>query len=248
MFKVRIYRIGLHIYMDQTVSNIITILVLDVIICQAVVRRALSLRASGVLRYQLHMTKATTIQRKWRIFAASKHEHQMANATTIQAKWRSHAASKVLSKSIVNIKILQSVVRSWLVRKNLNLELQKMAATKISACWKSHLAQMAYKRAIQDIVVCQSIGRRKIATNLMLVIQHEYHVTCITAIQALWKAYIESKRFVKTVRKVVIIQSVFRMNVAVRYLDSHQEAATKISATWRACSSKVIYQQIILCE
>jgi myosin heavy subunit len=192
------------------------------------------------------MANAIAIQTRWRVFAALKHEQKMANATTIQAKWRAHAASKFLSQSITNITILQSVVRSWLVRKDLDLERQKMVVTKISACWRSYYAQVAYKHSTESIVVCQSIARRKLATNHMLHLHHEHHVKIATAIQARWKAYLEYKRYMETVRKVVIIQSVFHRNVAVRYLDIHKKAAAKIAATWKASARKVLYQQVIL--
>ena len=83
------------------------------------------------------------------------------------------------------------------------------------------------------VILSQSIVRRYIASNEASLRRHESQVAYATSIQSKWRAYEASKQFALSRQRVILIQSITRMQFAMKYLYIHQMFATEISAAWR---------------
>eukprot|EP00956_Cyclotella_meneghiniana_P031761 scaffold84521_cov70-Cyclotella_meneghiniana.AAC.1 len=152
-----------------------------------------------------------------------RRERYVAAASTIQSKWRAFEASQVLA-------VLRH--ESIIFRSTQYRNIHRTAVTKISASWRRYSATKRFQN-IRRVILSQSIVRRYIASNEASLRRHESQVAYATSIQSKWRAYEASKQFALSRQRVILIQSITRMQFAMKYLYIHQMFATEISAAWR---------------
>ena len=85
------------------------------------------------------------------------------------------------------------------------------------------------------VILCQSIVRQHLASNEASQRRHESQVAYATLIQSKWRAFEASKQFAMSRQRIILVQSITRMNFAMKYLKIHLMFATEISAAWRRC-------------
>lgn len=72
-------------------------------------------------------------------------------AVVIQSRWRTRAASDAYLLMLVDIILVQSVARRFIVHKSvarLQEEIESNAATTISSIWRSHTCLRQYRRTV----------------------------------------------------------------------------------------------------
>lgn len=105
----------------------LTFIIAGVILCQSVLRKLSAKTRAHLLRCSRRVEASTTIQARWRSFAASK-------------RFRS-------TRQI--IMLLQSIHRRKMAEKF--LQDHTIAATKICRTWRSHYSQMSYARKMKGM-------------------------------------------------------------------------------------------------
>lgn len=97
---------------------------------------------------------------------------------------------------------------------------------------------------VSDVILCQSIVRRHQGRIKSERMQHERCVKAATRIQAEWRSTAASKSFSQIKTRVILFQSTARTLIAMRRfvqykidaantLQLQNDAATKVSSTWR---------------
>ena len=159
-----------------------------------------------------------------------------AAATSIQAKYRGYSALLHFQFDLVDVIIVQSVVRRWKACKsagNIRDERRELAATKIQAAWRSFEAYSDYIFSIADILVAQRTVRGWLSRREALRRRREEQVI---KIQSQWRRYRSQMSTLYKLVHLIIVQSVVRRRLAlkrVRQLRIEILAARAIQARWR---------------
>lgn len=170
----------------------------DVVVCQSVVRRCMAAAQVSNMR----------------------HERSMAAATKIQAMWRCFHSMNVYFEAVMDIVVVQSVVRRLLsmrlfaqLREEKRL-LETVAAVKIASMWRGFVCLREYKQSVRGMSVVK-----------------------------IYPFYNECACFILIFRlllsDIVVCQSAVRRNKAASQVarlrhDQRTDSAIIIQATWRA--------------
>lgn len=134
----------------------------NITVVQSIARRNIAIKEAEK-RYR----SIVTIQALWRGLQCKRELNYLHwSATKIQSAWRGYTAKLNYQFDIVDIIIVQSIVRRraaiQLVRNMRNRKVNE-AATTIQKYWRSYDCTMNYLHCIADILIAQSVVRRWIA-------------------------------------------------------------------------------------
>ena len=179
----------------------------------------------------------------------------------IQAMVRSYLAKNHAENRMLNIIIVQSVIRRWQclqyykavqctaleIMASIDEEEQlESSATKIQSAWRGYLSSEYYMFVLSDVIVCQSVARRYIAMG-------DYEDTLIRrdaaiAIQKTFRCFNSMLNYHMTVADIITVQSIVRKWSAVRKLQ-HAVAdiimVQSVVRTWSAVR-KLRHEQSVL--
>ena len=215
-----------------------------IIIVQSIVRRNFAIDKAID-----KITSILAIQSLWRGFTTRRELSVLATAASkIQTIWRRFSAQLRYQFDLVDIIIVQSVVRRW--RATRQVKYMKMkhlggCAVIIQAKWRCYYRSMTYLHTIADILIVQSVIRRWIAfkkyPRLLLDRQTQSAIT----IQRYWRGHVAHFNFLLSLVHIIIIQSVARRYMArkrykaelvglhTKMAEKREICATKIQKTWR---------------
>ena len=241
--------------------------------CQAVIRRRMSINKTEKLKHKLHTFCATLIQ----------------------AKWRSYSARESLIYTVVQIMMVQSMARRWLAirqAKKLKHELRECqvmssmrrlaqadstAATKIASTWKPHFHQrrfaekrasvvviqarwrgfIAFEKYIQTIfylLTIQAFARRLIACARVKKLRQGRQLLCtVIKMQSLVRRNVAVKKYVAKVKWLnrlresacICIQAVYRGHVVRGHVSNQVAAASEIQSAFRGFVGRLRYVVIV---
>lgn len=205
------------------------------------------------------LSSIIAIQSWWRGIKARDNMDEMDySAVAIQANWRRYLAQMSYQFDIIDIIIVQSVVRRWKTRRDLaavrlqclarvviakkrvremqgmnNLVTRYTSATKIQARWRSHVAQ-------------------KKLNNLQNV---ELRQMCAVQIQSCWRSYTAQVHLLISIVNVIVLQSLWRRRAAMKLYKpllrriklakdrKKSNAATTIQSAWRGF---MVYSEFLI--
>lgn len=177
----------------------------SITIVQSVVRMHLAINVAVD-----KLSSIIAIQSWWRgVSVRRQQEVREYSAVALQSNWRRYIAQLTYQFDVIDIIIVQSVARRWMVRRELaavrlqcmiragvakNLAREKRAlrdllmrlasATRIQAVWRSHTASMRCKAMREDLLRCNSA----------------------TMIQSRWRSYSAQVRMLVKIVNVIIVQ------------------------------------------
>lgn len=191
----------------------------------------------GRIKARQRLGTIIVLQSFCRRFLAKMEVQKMhAAATTIQSMYRCYSAQLHFQFDIVDIIILQSVVRRWKAYKiaaNARHERREAAATVIQTTWRTFQAYSDYVFSIADILVVQRTVRGWLSRRQALQRRHDKQAI---KIQTQWRRYKAQMSTLYELVHLIIVQSVTRRWLAlkrVRRLRREIWAAGKIQARWR---------------
>lgn len=145
----------------------------DIILCQSIARRNNALSQAAVLR----------------------NDNRKRAAISIQSSWRSYSAETQYLQTVVDIIVIQSVVRKMIAARHFESLLvekrlaEDAAATKIAARWRARVATDAFILTLVDIVIVQSLARRLAAQRLVGRRKELARFNAATLISSAWRRY-----------------------------------------------------------
>ena len=167
-------------------------------------------------------------------------EKYHTSATTIQSLYRSYSAQLHFQFDVVDIIIVQSLVRRRGGQKRahqMENDLRHESATKIQGSWRGFQAYTDFIFSIADILVVQRTLRRRLATRQ---VQSMREAKAVTVIQSNWRRYNVQMSVLYKLVHIIIVQSVIRRHQAsikTKLLRvtmwSEETASVKIQAAWR---------------
>ena len=144
------------------------LLVSDVVLCQAVVRKFLVSKHAAALRHARDSEAALTIQTNVRRHRAmlylSRHKK---SALLVQTHSRKHVAMVVFVYQLPDVIVCQAVARRLLVlRHTINLRRGRndMAALMIQKHARRHRAMTDFVYLVADVILCQAVARCLLAS------------------------------------------------------------------------------------
>lgn len=191
----------------------------SITIVQSVVRRFLAINVAVD-----RLASIIAIQAWYRgIRAREAADERFYSALAIQTTWRRFMCQMTYQFDIIDIIIVQSVVRR---RQAMQLRKRTAAVVRIQAFGRAIIAMKKYvaAKAMHDLVT-----------------RH----TSATKIQTCWRSYIAQMRMLMTIVNVIVIQSVWRRRAVEKIYKPHlhriklakerkrQSSAIKIQSAWR---------------
>jgi len=170
------------------------------------------------------------------------------SAILIQAAWRGYYSCMTYQYDILDIIIVQSLVRrraAILGTEQKRQEQMHRSATLIQAQWRSYDCTMSYLHYLADVLIVQSAVRRWQAGKLYrtkVALRNEEEARreeeAAIAIQRTWRGFVCYADYMFTVSDIVVVQSQARCWLAARRRLRLQrvrevEAATDIQRHWR---------------
>lgn len=220
---------------------------------------------------------ARRIQTAWRRYEARTNHHRFLSARDIQASWRCHtarvqhrryiAARKIQSMwrgfqsytdyifMIVDVLVVQRMVRQWLaVRKAKQLRMDKFA-TRIQSVWRRHKAQVKLLYSLVHIIVVQSCARRylsrfsveerkKVAAKRSLVLTKKAEAA--TVVQKTWRGFWSYSHFIIVQYEIARIQALIRGKLARETFNLKLGCAILIQAASRGFLAKTSMKKIVI--
>ena len=190
---------------------------------------------------------ATQIQRVCRGYLATMKVYEaLYNVTVVQSIARRNAAMKVAEKRLDSIVIIQSTYRGYACRKE--CKRKHKYATVIQAAWRCFNARLNYQFDIVDIIIVQSIARMRACQKSYASILHKRHTKAATVIQKYWRSYDCTMNYLHSIADILIVQSVVRRWIAMRYVIRYRaqrdyEMATRIQTAMRAWVARKKWNQ-----
>uniref|UniRef100_A0A7S4IHQ8 Calponin-homology (CH) domain-containing protein n=1 Tax=Odontella aurita TaxID=265563 RepID=A0A7S4IHQ8_9STRA len=188
--------------------------------------------------YKTQRTALIQVQALHRGHVVRKGIHeQLLAAIAIQAEWRKFAASQKYYHCLINIILAQCCMRRALAR-NSRVE-RDMSLLRIQCASRQWLARLSLcerrqerqysVRLVAVATFCQGMYRRKTA----IARYHERLAQAKSAsiIQRRWRSYVCQSRFSNTLSGVILIQSLTRRNIAVRYVRDIAQKNEEVQAT-----------------
>jgi hypothetical protein len=165
---------------------------------------------------------ATQIQKIARGYLATLRVYEdLYNITVVQSIARRHAAIKNAKLRLWAVQTIQSVGRGWQCRRQMRI--LNHSATKIQSAWRGYYVQLNYQFDIVDIIIVQSIVRRKAAIAKAKYMREKKIFDAAATIQKYWRSYDCTMNYLHTVADVLVVQSVVRRWIAVRYVSDYRE-------------------------
>ena len=160
---------------------------------------------------------ATQIQRVVRGYFATLAVYEaIYKVTLIQSYVRMKIAVDEATYKMAFIIQLQSIIRSYLVRK----QRQRLDAyaTVIQKSWRCHATRQNYQFDVLDIVLVQCLYRQNKARALVEKKRQERFVKCATILQAQWRSYDCTMNYLHYLADVLIVQSTIRRWTAATHV------------------------------
>lgn len=161
------------------------------------------------------------------ILAARKEEA----ATQIQTFWRTSSARIDFCDTVVDIVIVQSVLRRWSAnRKAKQLQVKRDAATRIQSWLRGRVEFHAYSLILEATLLIQSIVRREHAMRKLDVLREErcqQEMSAATMIAAEWRRHVARSEYFNTVIDIIICQTVIRRVQAIKKTKEFKQAKEK---------------------
>jgi hypothetical protein len=140
--------------------------IVDIIICQSVIRRKHALNLANSLRTEKEYTAATTIQRYWRSYDCTmNYLHSVADILIAQSVVRRWIAQRYVKEYRVTLHYemamrIQMCMRAWLSRTRVK---KQRAARDIQKVWRGFWSYTDYVFTLSDIITVQKVVRGHMA-------------------------------------------------------------------------------------
>lgn len=226
--------------------------------------RACACRAKFLATMQLHHLSATTIQLQWRAFsirchfletirhclvvqrwfrAQRKSSHEIEGAVIIQKTWRMAAARNQFTEAQTAVVVVQSVFRSYAVRKPSELVSASIIkhAVSIQSLWRMTKHRRAFKAQVLAVIQLQKIVR------MLLCKMHKQKALCAaTVIQSKWVACRSRCEYKKMLENCVTIQKWAKKALIAEQTSKKEVTAVVIlQAVWRGYAKRASYKRIV---
>ena len=180
----------------------------NITVVQSIARRRAAIKASED-RYR----SICTIQALWRGLQCRRELSYLHwSAVKVQSVWRGYTAKLNYQFDIVDIIIVQSVVRrraAMNLAKHMSTDRNYNAATTIQKYWRSYDCTMNYLHSVADILIAQSVVRRWIAQRYVKEYRVSLHYEMTMRIQMCVRSW-QARTRVKKQRAARDIQKVWR--------------------------------------
>ncbi|MGK3747957.1 MAG: hypothetical protein ACI8RD_000247 [Bacillariaceae sp.] len=215
--------------------------VVDVITVQSIVRRRAAYTTVDLIKKSIHSIVITRFQAVWRGYAGRKSlaakkiqsmcRRQMAKdqykkvraVTKIQASFRGFQAYTDFIFVIVDVLVVQRMVRQWLAIRRTNKLRKERAAIVLQSAWRRKQAQANLLYSLVHIIMVQSVARRylskdevqgrRLEANVSLAIQRR-KVEAATTIQKSWRGFWGYSHFIIVQYEITRIQALMRGKLA----------------------------------
>ncbi|KAK3591436.1 hypothetical protein CHS0354_033435 [Potamilus streckersoni] len=223
---------------------------------------------SAVQRYNSIRNAAIKLQAFWRmVMAQRRYQNQEAASVVIQSAYRSHKQRKEYKKMRASAVIIQKHYREWLTMKKAHAQYKwiKKATITLQAAWRMYCARSTFVVKQRAAVIIQAHWRRLAAhrtykqmKKAVVTLQNKYRARqkmmdarkefilkrkAVNLIQAAYRGLV-ARRFVKTIRAVVLIQAAFRSYQARKFFQKSRKAAIQIQAFLQMCLAKRRYMRM----
>lgn len=189
------------------------------------------------------LTRRLLARRRLAIIKAFREETK--GAIRIQKCWRSSAARKTYVDLLCASKIVQSVWRGYLGRRQIQQilvnKLRVLSTLRIQRCWRSHASRVDYIRTRKSVIIAQSLARQQLARNQVSILKSlRKQDNSIIRIQSRWRAFCAEQEFGKVCYSARIVQSSWRLmrtrrqvkrRIRSRQLD---RSSLTIQTNWRS--------------
>ena len=215
--------------------------VVDVITVQSIVRRRAAYGTVDLIKKSIHSIVITRFQAVWRGYAERRSmaaikiqslcRRQMAKdqynkvraVTKIQASFRGFQAYTDFIFVIVDVLVVQRMVRQWLAIRRTNKLRKEKAAIVLQSAWRRKKAQTNLLYSFVHIIMVQSVVRRylskdevqgrRIEANVSFAIQRS-KAEAATTIQKSWRGFWGYSHFIIVQYEITRIQALMRGKLA----------------------------------
>jgi len=197
--------------------------IVDVVTVQSIVRRRAACRIMGLIRKSIYSIAITRFQALWRGYSGRKRHQKSLAATKIQASWRRFQAYTDFIFVIVDILVVQRMVRQWLAIRETNELRKDRAAIILQSVWRRKQAQTNLLYSLVHIIMVQSVARRYLSkkktqgrrneVNKSLVFQSRKDEAA-TTIQKSWRCFWGFSHFLIVQYDITRIQALIRGKLA----------------------------------
>jgi len=168
----------------------------NITVVQSIARRNLAI-ARAELRYR----NIITVQSLWR-GKVCREEMKLLHwsAIKIQSHWRTYTARMNYQFDVVDIIIVQSIVRKKLAHnlaETLRLGRNHNAATTIQKYWRTYDCTMNYLHSVADVLIVQSVVRRWSAKRFVSQYRSDLHHEMALRIQMKVRSWVSKVRTIK---------------------------------------------------
>jgi myosin heavy subunit len=204
-------------------------------------RQAFVLSKLSIIRIQtgvrVYLAKSTSKQIQHTL------AQELIAARCIQTSWRCSAARNAFVVARSNAQLIQTVARGYCARRCFQERRQRLASTRIQASWKCCNARKKYDVTRMSILRLQSFARCALAKSRRQNLLAEV-VSAAVIIQSFSRRIFAQVKYVNTLRKIVLLQSLIRGISCRRRLNlakACHKATTRIQCTWKARSMRIRY-------
>jgi myosin heavy subunit len=172
------------------------------------------------------------------------------SATKIQTAWRGNYAYSSYRSDLLDIIIVQSLVRRQAARTVAEHERQKLmdqSTAKIQTAWRSYYAYSSYQCDLCSIIIIQSVLRRRVARIIAEQKRRELVDHSALTIQTAWRGYYVRSNYQCDLHDIIILQSLVRRRAATNFVEQARrelmvQSAMSIQTAWRGYYAYSSYQ------
>jgi hypothetical protein len=200
---------------------------------------------------------ARKIQATWRCHVTIQNHRRYLGARKIQSMWRGFHAYTDYIFMIVDVLVVQRMVRQWLAIKKAKHLRRERSAVRIQSVWRRRTAQVKLLYSLVHIIVVQSIARRylsrfalegkkKEVTKRSLALGKEMQAA--TSIQKIWRGFWSYSHFIIVQYEVARIQALVRAKLARESFNLKLGCVILIQATGRGFLAKRAMKKNLISE
>ena len=203
--------------------------IVDIIICQSVIRRKHAFNLANSLRTEKEYTAATTIQRYWRSYDCTmNYLHSVADILIAQSVVRRWIAQRYVKEYRVTLHYemamrIQMCMRAWLSRTRVK---KQRAARDIQKVWRGFWSYTDYVFTLSDIITVQKVVRGHMARKKTKMMAAERNVKrrydSAVMIQKTWRGCSAQMEMLFNLVNIIIVQVSLMLSV------HHSTILTKI--------------------
>lgn len=213
-------------------------------------------------RWRCHMMRqkhlryvaARKIQGTWRCHVTRLQHRRYLAARKIQSMWRRFHAYTDYIFMIVDVLVVQRMVRQWLAIRKAKQLRKERSAILIQSVWRRRTEQVRLLYSLVHIIIVQSIARRYLSRSAVEAMKKEAshrslrQIQAATSIQKIWRGFWSYSHYIIVQYEIARIQALVRAKLARESFNLKIGCVILIQATARGFLAKRVVKKNLINE